>query len=50
LSSSVYYAWRNRPAALITADELQLYRRIKALFIASRESLGNRELMKNRSL
>lgn len=46
VSSSAYYAWRNRPATLITADELQLYRRIKALFVASRESLGSRELMK----
>ncbi len=41
VSPSAYYAWRNHPA-----DELQLYRRTKALFIASRESLGNRELMK----
>jgi len=46
VSSSAYYAWHKRPAILITADELHLYRRTKALFVASRESLGNRELMK----
>ena len=46
VSPSAYYAWRNRPATLITADELHLYRRTKALFVASRESLGSRNLMK----
>ena len=46
VSTSAYYAWRKRPVILITADELHLYRRTKALFVASRESLGNRELMK----
>lgn len=46
VSPSAYYAWLKRPAALITADELHLYRRAKALFIESRESLGSRELMK----
>ncbi len=46
VSPSAYYAWRKRPATLITADELHLYRRTKVLFVASRESLGSRELMK----
>ena len=34
------------PAKLITAEELHLYRRAKALFKLSRESLGYRELCK----
>jgi putative transposase len=46
VSPSSYYAWLKRPATLTTADELHLYRRAKALFIESRESLGSRELMK----
>ena len=46
VSTSVYYQWRKRPAKLITADELHLYRRAKSLFIASRESLGSRALCK----
>jgi len=46
LSRSSYYAWVKRPAKLISAEELQLYRRAKALFVASRQSLGSRELMK----
>ena len=45
-SRSAYYAWKQRPAKLITAQELQLYRRAKALFKASRYSLGSRELSK----
>jgi putative transposase len=43
---SGYYDWVNRPAKLITADELMLYRRMKALFKDSRESLGSRQMMK----
>lgn len=46
VSRSAYYAWRNRPAKIITADELCLYRRLKELFKASRNSLGSRELSK----
>ena len=46
VSRSAYYAWANRPAKLINADELELYRRAKALFNISRQSLGSRELMK----
>jgi putative transposase len=46
VSRSGYYAWVKRPATLISADELNLYRRAKALFNTSRQSLGSRELMK----
>jgi len=46
VSRSAYYAWRNRPAKIITVDELHLYRRLRALFKASRNSLGSRELSK----
>ena len=44
VSGSAYYAWLKQSAKLITADELWLYRRTKALFKASRNSLGSREL------
>ncbi len=43
---SSYYDWLKRPARLIKAEELSLYRRIKHLFKARRESLGSRELVK----
>ena len=46
VSRSGYYAWVNRPSKITTADELMLYRRARALFEASRSSLGSRELMK----
>ena len=46
LSKSAFYAWKARPAKLITAQELQLYRRTKDLFNASRQSLGSREMAK----
>jgi putative transposase len=46
LSKSAFYAWKARPAKLITAQELQLYRRTKELFNASRQSLGGREMAK----
>ena len=46
VSSSCFYAWRKRPAKIISADELQLYRRAKALFESSRNSLGSRTLSK----
>ena len=44
VSTSAYYAWLKRPAPLISAETLQLYRRAKALFQQSRESLGSRGL------
>lgn len=46
VSRSAYYAWHKRPAKIITAAELHLYRRLKALFKESRNSLGSRELSK----
>lgn len=46
VSPSAFYAWRKRPAKVIEANELHLYRRAKELFKASRNSLGSRELCK----
>ena len=46
VSKSAFYAWKARPAKVITVEELHLYRRIKVLFDASRSSLGSRELAK----
>jgi len=46
VSTSAYYAWINRPAKLITEEELRLYRKAKELFRNSRESLGNRAMTK----
>ncbi|MGH1432705.1 MAG: IS3 family transposase [Neptuniibacter sp.] len=46
VSSSAYYSWCKRPAKVISADTLHLYRRAKELFRASRDSLGSRELAK----
>ena len=46
VSKSAFYAWQVRPATLITAVDLHLYRRVKELFQASRDSLGSRELTK----
>ena len=46
VSKSAFYAWKARPATLISAADLHLYRRAKELFHASRDSLGSRELAK----
>ena len=46
VSTSAYYDWNKRPGKLISADALHLYRRMKALFKRSRDSLGSREMMK----
>ena len=46
VSTSAYYAWKKRPGQLISAEVLHLYRRMKALFKQSRDSLGSREMMK----
>ena len=46
VGTSAYYDWNKRPGKLISADVLHLYRRMKALFKRSRDSLGSRELMK----
>ena len=44
---SAYYDWVMRGPKLIPAEELELRRRMKALFAASRQSLGSRMMMKN---
>lgn len=46
VSRSAYYAWLKRPAKIITAEQLSLYRKAKQLFKKSRNSLGYRELRK----
>ena len=46
MSRSGFYAWKQRPGQLISAETLHLYRRTKALFTRSRGSLGARELTK----
>lgn len=46
VSTSAYYVWLKSPGELITADTLALFRRAKALFKTSRNSLGSRELAK----
>ena len=46
VSRSAYYAWLKRPAKVISATTLNLYRRIRTLFKESRGSLGNREMVK----
>ena len=45
VSRPAYYAWLKRPAKIISANTLNLYRRIKTLFKKSRGSLGNREMV-----
>ena len=44
---SAYYDWRGRPCKVIRPEELALRRRMKALFAASRDSLGSRTMMEN---
>lgn len=48
VGKSAYYAWLNRkpPSSEATAAKLNLYATIKRLFENSRESLGNREMVK----
>ena len=46
VSTSAYYDWNKRPGKLVGADDLNLYRRMKALFKCSRDSLGSREMVK----
>ncbi|MEJ2645468.1 MAG: hypothetical protein P8180_11135 [Gammaproteobacteria bacterium] len=41
---SAYYDWRARPGQVIAPEELAVRRRMKALFKASRDSLGRRTL------
>ena len=46
VSRSAYYTWLSKPAKIITTEQLNLYRRAKAIFRQSRNSLGYRELRK----
>jgi transposase InsO family protein/transposase-like protein len=46
VGKSTYYDWSQRPAKVISAETLHLYRQAKTLFKASRESLGSREPVK----
>ena len=46
VSSSACCGRRNRPATIITAGEQQAYCRAKAVFKASRDSLGSKTLSK----
>ena len=43
---SGYYYWLNKPAKLISEQELKLYRKTKQLFAESNNSLGSRQLKK----
>jgi putative transposase len=45
-SPSCYYVWSMQPGKLIDANKLMIYRRAKALFKASHQNLGSRELAK----
>lgn len=49
VSLSSYYAWLNRPAKVVTIEQLALYRKAKSLFEHSRNSLGYRTLRKQLS-
>lgn len=44
---SAYYDWRDQPGRVIPPQELALRRRMKALFRASRDSLGSRTMMQH---
>ena len=44
MTRSACYDWRGRTGRVISAEELALRQRMKALFKASRESLGSRPL------
>ena len=44
---SSYYDWQGRPGKVIPPEALALRRRMKALFAASRDSLGSRTMAKN---
>lgn len=44
VARSAYYEWRDRPGQGIAPEELAVRRRMKALFKASRDSLGSRTL------
>lgn len=45
VSTSAYYDWYKQPVRLIDSKTWQLCQRMKALFIQSRASLGNRQMV-----
>lgn len=47
VNCSPYYDWKGRKTNIIPPEEMALRRRMKALFAASRDSLGSRTLMEN---
>jgi len=46
VSRSAFYDWLERPAKLISEEELNLYRTARKLFRLSRGSLSSRQLAK----
>ena len=46
VTRSAYYDWKQRGAAVVSAEEFALYSRMKALFAQSRESLGSRGMVR----
>lgn len=46
VGKSAFYSWRQRPKPVISAEDLHVNSRMKALFDQSRGSLGSRELAK----
>ncbi|MFQ3176793.1 MAG: putative transposase [Psychromonas sp.] len=47
MSRSAFYDWLERPAKIISEEELNMYRTARQLFKRSRGSLGSRQLCKN---
>jgi putative transposase len=47
VSRSAFYDWLERPAKIISEEELNMYRTARQLFKCSRGSLGSRQLCKN---
>ncbi len=46
MSRSAFYDWLERPAKIISEEELNMYRTARQLFKRSRGSLGSRQLCK----
>lgn len=47
MSCSAFYDWLERPAKIISEEELNMYRTARQLFKRSRGSLGSRQLCNN---
>lgn len=47
VTRSAYYDWKHGGAKLISREEFALCSRMKALFVASRQSLGSRRMVKH---